>query len=193
MICLEQQTLVLTIPGCAEHYLESINWFYRIKRNTVIPPEPPYTSLTWENHQRANPLMAHAAKVLVLLTDPAERLASLLPTLVPDYTTLTNHQVNELVISGELFRRFPAETMPAADYLTNLPRPKLPNGGRVRVFHESDPRCWANVQGFLVMPTTVQLATNKRPIIGWNVEAENTIKNYYEKDFDIVPDKSYFL
>lgn len=193
MICLEQQTLVLTIPGCAEHYLESINWFFRAKRYAVIPPEPPYTPLTWENHHRANPLMAHAHKVLALLTDPAERLASLLPKLIPGYTALSDREVNDLVISGELFRRFPGETMPAADYLQNLPRPKLPNGGRVRVFHESDPRCWANVQGFLVMPVAVKLGTNKRPIIGWNVEAENTIRNFYEKDFDIIADKSYFL
>lgn len=190
MICIEQQTFVFAIPGCAEHYLHSIQDFYHLKRFTVIPSVAP---LTWENHQRSNPLLAHAHKVLTILSDPHDRVASLISQLIPEYRTLTNHELNGLVISGELFRRFPVETMPAADYLLNLPRPKLPNGGRVRVFHESDSGCWANVQGFLVMPPSIKLMTNKRPIIGWNVEAENTIRNFYEKDFDIIADKSYFL
>lgn len=189
MICIEPQTLVLPIPGCAEHYLESINRFFQSKQFTVIPTPTP---LTWENHLRSNPLVAHAHKILVILTDPYERVAGIIGA-VPEFQNLSNSEINHLVISGELFRRFPVETMPAADYLQNLPRPKLPNGGRVRVFHESDPRCWANVQGFLVMPVAVKLGVNKRPIIGWNVEAENTIRNFYKKDFDIIADKSYFL
>jgi hypothetical protein len=184
MVCLEQQLLILPIPGWGDHFIKPIAEHYRSKGFTIFPIDPP---TPWDN---GHPLLPAITKVLVIVGDPFDRLCGIVQKYLPE---LSPREVNALVHTGELFRRFPVETMPVSRFLQDMPRPKLPNGGRVRVFHENDSQVWQNLSGFLVLPSTVKPDANKRPIIGWDVEAENIIRDFYEKDVDITPDKSYFL
>jgi hypothetical protein len=187
MVCLEQQLLILPIPGCGGHFIKPVADYYKSKGFTVLPIDPP---VPWDN---GHPLLPAITKALVIVGDPFERLRGIVQNCIPGYQNLTSREVNALVHTGELFRRFPVETMPASRFIQDMPRPRLPNGGRVRVFHENDPRTWGNILDFLVLPRTFKPEANNRPIIGWDIESENIIRNYYEKDVDITPDKSYFL
>lgn len=184
MVCLEQQLLILPVPGWGGHFISPIADHYKTKGLTTLPVNPP---VPWDN---GHPLLPAIAKVLVIIGDPFERLSGIIQQ---NYGSLNNREANDLIHTGELFRKFPVETMPISQFFHGMPRPKLPNGGRVRVFHENDPKAWDNIRNFLVLPPTVKPSPNNRPIIGWDTEAENIVKNYYEKDVDIVADKSYFL
>lgn len=206
MVCIEQQTLLLPIPGCAPAYYNTIAAYYRSKNFSIFGGPPIGESdpnaehspislppLPWRELYKANPLVSQVSKVLAVISDPFDRVANLIHQLIPDYLKLTSREINEIITTGILFNSFPIETMPTTAYLDGLPRPRLDNGGRVRVFLENDFNSWSNIKGFLVAPDNLQLLKNNKPVIGFDLEAENVIRNYYEDDFKIVVDKSYFI
>ena len=206
MVCIEQQTLLLPIPGCAPAYYNTIATYYRSKNFSLFGGPPAGQSdpngehspitlppLPWKELSVANPLVSQVNKVLVVTSNPFDRVANLIHQLIPGYLKLTSQEINDVITAGTLFNSFPVETMPTVNYLDGLPRPRLENGGRVRVFLENDFNTWSNIKGFLVAPANLALLKNNKPVIGFNLEAENVIRNYYEKDFNILVDKSYFI